>query len=189
MSMPVILAVLLASAAVAQPGRSELEVSLGGGAWVPTGSDFEGTLSAGPQFTTGLMIPMFHGDCITLRTGFRSAGADSSAWDGVSCIPLELGYRAYPLFRRYAGPRGLEPFVGGMAGGFLAWDSPADGDVESASSGGFMLSAELGARIRLGEAAFLEVTVCPEWMPAGKELAGEDDLSGLTVGAALSFLP
>lgn len=189
MSRPLILAVLLASVPAAQPGRSELEMSLGGGAWVPTGIGFEGTLSAGPQFSAGLMIPMFHGDCITLKTGYRSAGADSSAWDGVACVPLELGYRFYPLYRRYAGPRGLEPFVGGMAGGFLAWDSPADGDAEGVSSGGFMLSAELGARIRLGEAAFLEVAVCPEWMPAGRELAGEDDLSGITVGAALSFLP
>jgi hypothetical protein len=167
--------------------RDDLELVLGAGAWIPTGSDFETTLTAGPAFTVGLQIPMFEQNCIFLRSGYRSAGSDSSAWDGVSCIPFELGYRAYPLYRKYAGPRGLEPFIGISAGGFLAWDSPAEGD--GTSAGGGRIAAELGARIRVGEDTFVDIVFAPELMPLGKDLAAEDDLSGMTVGAMLSFVP
>jgi hypothetical protein len=33
------------------------------------------------------------------------------------------------------------------------------------------------------------VLLRPEWMPCGKELAGEDDLSGLSAGVLLHFAP
>jgi hypothetical protein len=178
---------LLVSALGLASDREDLELILGGGVWVPTGSDFETSLTVGPALVVGLQIPMFEQNCIFLRSGYRAAGSDSAAWNGVSCVPFELGYRAYPLYRRFAGPRGLEPFVGVSAGGFLAWDSPSEG--EGTSSGGGRLAAELGARIRLGEASYLDVFFAPEWMPLGKDLAGEDDLSGMTVGALLSFVP
>jgi hypothetical protein len=190
MSRCLVPAVVLAicGMAAAQPGRGDLEFTLGGGAWIPTGTDFESSLTAGPAITAGLLIPMFQSDCILLRTGYMSAGSDSSAWDGVSVIPVELGYRTYPLYRPYAGPRGLEPFLGASAGGFIAWDSPSDGE-DGTSTGGAMLALELGARVRLGTGSYLDVFVRPEWLPSGTDLAGEDDLSGLAVGASISFLP
>jgi len=179
--------VLLLPALCPASGRGDLEIVLGGGAWVPTGSDFGTSLTAGPAVAAGLQIPMFEQNCIFLRTGYRSAGSDSAAWDGVACIPFELGYRAYPLYRRYAGPRGLEPFAGLAAGGFVAWDSPVVGDRTTA--GGVMISAELGARIRVGEETYFDFFFSPEWLPLGRDLAGEGDLSGLTVGGLLSFVP
>jgi len=183
-----LLLVLAAAASVSgATDRSDLELVFGAGAWVPTGSDFETTLSAGPAIVAGLQIPMFEQDCIFLRSGYRHAASDNEAWDGVSCVPFELGYRAYPLYRRFAGPRGLEPFVGLSAGGFVAWDSPVEGDGRTA--GGGRLAAELGARIRVGGTSYVDVFFAPEWMPLGKDLAGEDDLSGLSVGALLSFVP
>jgi hypothetical protein len=30
----------------------------------------------------------------------------------------------YPFYRRYAGPRGIEPLLGIYGGGMLLWDSP-----------------------------------------------------------------
>ncbi len=180
---------ILAALSFADPGRGDLELGFGGGAWIPTGSDFETALSAGPMFEAALQIPMELSSCIWLRTGYRSASPDSPAWDGVACIPLQIGYRSYPFYHRYAGQRGLEPFVGIGAGGFVAWDEPADGDEDGVSSGGGIVSIELGTRIRLGEATFMDVVLRPEWMPCGKELAGEDDLSGLSAVAVLHFTP
>lgn len=171
------------------PGRGDLEPGFGGGVWVPTGADFETSLSSGPLFEASLQIPMELGSCIWLRAGYRSASSDSPAWEGVSCVPLQIGYRIYPLYRRYAGPRGLEPFVGLGAGGFVAWDEPADDGADGVSSGGGMLSLELGTRVRLGERTSMDVLLRPEWMPCGKELAGEDDLSGLSAGVLLHFAP
>jgi hypothetical protein len=167
--------------------RGDLEFTVGAGAWIPTGSDFETSLSAGPAVVAGLQIPMFEQNCIFLRTGYRSAGCDSAAWSGVSMIPFELGYRAYPFYHRYAGTRGLEPFLGASLGGYVAWDSPEEGD--GTSAGGFKLSAELGARIPIGRATYLDIFFEPEWMPLGKDLAGEDNLSGMAVGALLTFTP
>ena len=180
---------LLAALLSASPDRGDLEVGFGGGAWVPTGTDFETGLSSGPMFEAALQIPMELGSCIWLRTGYRSASTDSAAWDGISCIPLQVGYRMYPLYLRYAGQRGLEPIVGFGAGGFVAWDEPANDDGDGVSSGGGIVCIELGTRIRLGDATFMDVILRPEWMPCGRELAGEEDLSGLSAVAVLHFTP
>lgn len=184
---PILVAVLLLPAICLASERGDLEFTVGAGAWIPTGTDFESTLSTGPAVVAGLQIPMFEQNCIFLRSGYRSAGSDSSAWSGVSCIPFELGYRAYPFYHRYAGTRGLEPFIGASLGGFVAWDSPEEGD--GTSAGGFRLAAELGARIPVGERVYVDIFFTPEWMTLGKDLAGEDDLSGMAVGALLSFVP
>jgi len=176
---------LLALAASA--GRGDLEATAGGGVWIPTGAGFETALTAGPALELGLLIPMELDHCIWLRGGYRSAGSDSSAWSGAGCIPLQIGYRVYPFYQRYAGARGLEPFAGLGAGGFVAWDEPGGAGPDAVTTGGGMISLELGARVRLGGETWLDFMVRPEYMPAGRELAGEDDLSGLTVAASVSF--
>ncbi len=180
---------LLILAAVATAGRGDLEAAFGAGAWVPTGSEFETGLSAGPLVEAALLVPMELGGCIWIRSGYRTASSDEEGWDGVSCVPLQIGWRSYPLYRRYAGPRGIEPFAGIGAGGFVAWDDPSSDSVEGSSTGGGMISLELGARIRLGRDTYMDVAFRPEWMPSGRDLAGGEDLSGLSAGVTVAFTP
>jgi len=184
----VIIAVLVAAAATASD-RGSLDFSFGGGAWIPGLIDSDSELQAGPGIALSIEIPMEMGDIIFLKTGYRLASSDRDGWDAVNAIPLVFGYRSYPFYRPYAGPRGLEPFVGAYAGGLLAWDSAESDSLETSTTGGGVIGLELGARLKLSDQTFLDLIVSPEWIPMGGALAGEEkkDLSGLTIFAGIVF--
>jgi hypothetical protein len=179
---------LLAAGAWASD-RGSLDIAAGGGAWIPGLVAEDSELSAGPGFVLGFETPMDQGNCIVLRTGYRMAGSDREGWSGLSAVPLTVGYRIFPFYRPYAGPRGLEPLMGVFGGGLLAWDSADDDALETTTTGGGLIGVELGARMKVGEDRFLDLVVRPEYAPTGSRLAGEDDkdLSGLSFGAALIF--
>jgi hypothetical protein len=180
------LALLTALAAGSE--RSELEVSIGGGVWMPSLFDSDADLSPGPAFAVSLQIPPSLGNCFIIEVGYLTAGSDNADFSGVSGVPLTVGYRMYPFYRRYAGPRGIEPLIGIFGGGMLLWDSP-EGNQEKTSTGAGIIGAEIGARIHLSESASIDITVSPEWVSAGSALAGENgkDLSGLEVTASVAF--
>jgi len=150
----VIIAVLVAAAATASD-RGSLDFSFGGGAWIPGLIDSDSELQAGPGIALSIEIPMEMGDIIFLKTGYRLASSDRDGWDSVNAIPLVFGYRSYPFYRPYAGPRGLEPFVGAYAGGLLAWDSAESDSLETSTTGGGVIGLELGARLKLSDQTFL----------------------------------
>ena len=183
----VLLLAALVSVAAAED-RGELEFTVGGGVWMPALFQSGTQLSPGPAAMVSLQIPPSLGNCFIISAGYLSAGSDNEDWDGISGIPLTVGYRSYPFYRTYAGPRGIEPFLGIYGGGVLLWDSPA-GDLEKTSTGAAVIGAELGTRVLLGETISLDLTVSPERVPAGSALAGEDseDLSGLKITASLVF--
>ena len=184
----IIVLLLAFSLTAAASERSSLEVSVGGGAWMPALFDSGSQLSPGPAFAVSLQIPPSLGNCFIISAGYASAGTDRSGFGGISGIPLTVGYRLYPFFRRYAGPRGIEPLIGVYGGGMLLWDDP-EGSGEKTSTGAGVIGAELGARVHVSENVSLDISVSPEWVPAGSALAGEsgEDLSGLQVRASVVF--
>jgi len=181
-----LLVALLVGVVVASE-RGELDIAVGGGAWIPGLIAEDTELSAGPGFVFGLETPMDQGNFILLRTGYRMAGTNREGWSGANAIPLTIGYRIFPFYRPFAGSRGLEPLLGFFAGGMVAWDSADDDNLETTTTGGGLIGVELGARVRLSEERFLDIVVRPEYAPMGSALAGEEDkdLSGLSLGAML----
>ena len=168
--------------------RDELQVSVGAGAWMPSLYNDVTDLTPGPAASVSLQIPPGLGNCFLISTGYISAGCDRETWSGLSGIPLTVGWRLYPFYRRHAGPRGIEPLIGAYGGGVLLWDSPS-GDQEGTTTGAGVIGAEVGARIAAGPSISVDITVRPEWMPAGSPLSGEGDkdLSGLQVLASVVF--
>lgn len=183
-----ILFIVLLCALVAASERSELEMSLGAGVWMPSLFDSDTQLNPGPAFMVSLQIPPSLGNCFIIETGYLSATSDRDNWKGVAGIPLTIGFRTYPYFRKYAGPRGIEPLLGIYGGGILLWDRP-DGNQDSKKTGAAVIGAEIGARIMLGGSTFLDLVVSPEWVPAGSALAGDSnkDFSGLKILASIVF--
>lgn len=184
----VIIVLLALSLTAAASERSSLEFSVGGGAWMPALFDSGSQLSPGPCFAVSLQIPPSLGDCFIISAGYASAGSDRAGFGGITGIPLTVGYRLYPFFRRYAGPRGIEPLLGVYGGGMLLWDDP-DGNGDKTNTGAGVIGAELGARVHMSETVSLDISVSPEWVPAGSALAGEssEDLSGLQIRASVVF--
>lgn len=168
--------------------RNELEMSFGAGVWMPALFDSDTQLNPGPAFMFSLQIPPSLGNCFIIETGYLSVTSERDNWNGVTGIPLTIGFRTYPFFRKYAGPRGIEPLLGVYGGGILLWDRP-DGNQDSNKTGAAVIGAEIGARIILGESISLDLVVSPEWVPAGSALAGESnkDLSGLKILASIVF--
>lgn len=183
-----ILILALLCALVAASERSELEMSFGVGVWMPSLFDSDTQLNPGPAFMVSLQIPPSLGSCFIIETGYLSATSDRDSWKGVAGIPLTVGYRTYPFYKQYAGPRGIEPLLGIYGGGILLWDRP-DGNQDGRNTGAAVIGAEIGTRIMLGESTFLDLVVSPEWVPAGSALAGESekDLSGLKILASIVF--
>ncbi len=178
----------LALVALAEEERGDLQFSLGGGMWMPALFDEDSQLSPGPAFSASLQIPPSLGNCFIIETGYLMAGSDRETWDGISGIPLTIGWRYYPFYRRYAGPRGIEPLLGLYGGGMLLWDSPT-GVQEKTSTGAGVIGAEIGARIFLSGSTSIDIVVKPEWIPTGSSLAGQGnkDLSGIRVFASVVF--
>ena len=185
--VPLLALLALAPAALAGASRQAVELTVGGGAWVPTGMDFDTSLETGPAFRAGVQIPMSLGNVIYLHTGYMSAGSGSAGSDGVSCVPAVLGYRLFPLYRRYAGPRALEPFLGVSGGGMIVWDSSEQG--AGTTTGGGLGGVELGARLGLGSGSFVDFCFGFDYARAGGKVAGENDLSGFRILAMLSLSP
>ncbi|MEN8208496.1 MAG: hypothetical protein ABFR50_04510 [Candidatus Fermentibacteria bacterium] len=180
------LALLTALAAASE--RSDLEVSIGGGVWMPSLFDSDAGLTPGPAIAVSLQIPPSLGNCFIIEASYLSAGTDNENWGAVTGIPLTVGYRIYPFYRRYAGPRGIEPLLGIYGGGMILWDSP-EADQDKTSTGAGIIGAELGMRINAGESTSIDIVVTPEWIGAGSALAGETgkDLSGLQITASIAF--
>lgn len=187
MKASILFVVFLCAFALASE-RSELEVTIGGGVWIPSIFHSETQLTPGPLFMATLQIPPSLGNCFIIGTGYMSVESDRENWNRISGIPLLVGYRIYPLFRRYAGPRGIEPFLGVYGGGMLLWDSP-EGNQDKTKTGSAVIGAEFGARIVLGSSTCFDLAISPEWAPAGSALAGESnkDLSGLKILASIVF--
>jgi hypothetical protein len=180
--------VLLVVLSVSAEDRGELQVSVGAGAWMPSLFNEGSELTPGPAFSVSLQIPPSLGTCFLISAGYLSAGCDRETWDGISGIPLTVGWRLYPFYRKFAGPRGIEPLLGVYGGGALLWDSPS-GSQEGTSTGAGIIGAEVGARIAVGGSTAVDLTVSPEWVPAGSSMAGEGDrdLSGLKILASIVF--
>ena len=187
MKTAIIFLVLLTTLSFASD-RSDLEVSIGGGVWMPALFDSDAKLTPGPAIVVSLQIPPSLGNCFIIEAGYVSAGSDNANFNGISGIPLTVGYRMYPLYRRFAGPRGIEPLLGIFGGGMLLWDSP-EGTQDKTSTGAAIIGVELGARIHMGESTSIDIVVTPEWVSAGSVLAGEGgkDLSGLELTASIAF--
>lgn len=186
MKAAVLLIIALAAVSMAED-RGSLEFSLGGGVWMPALLESDARLNPGPAVLASLQIPPSLGNVFIIQTGYLSASSDRNAYDGIAGIPLTVGYRIYPMYRRFAGPRGIEPLLGIYGGGMLLWDSP-DGDLESTSTGAGVIGAEVGARVSLGESASLDLVVSPEWVGTGSSLAGEGkDLTGLRLYMSVAF--
>jgi hypothetical protein len=168
--------------------RSSLDVSAGAGLWVPGSLSEDTELSVGPALVLGLETPMGQSNCITIRTGYMTAGSDRPGYCGVNAVPLTIGYRTFPLLRPFAGPRGLEPFLGINGGGVVAWDSTED-DVETTTTGGGVMGVELGARVLVSSGTFVDLTISGDYVPLGSKLAGEENsqMAWLKVAATLVF--
>jgi len=179
---------VLLTALSAASERSDLEFSIGGGIWLPSLLDSDAGLSPGPAVAVSLQIPPSLGSCFIIEAGYLSAGTDNDNWGAASGIPLTIGYRMYPFYKTFAGPRGIEPLLGIYGGGMLLWDSP-EGNQDKTSTGAGIIGAELGVRVRLGESTSIDLVVTPEWVYAGSALAGGTgkDLSGLQITASIVF--
>ncbi len=194
--MKKVLFVVLVIAAVAaaqevDPPRDSMDFFFGYAAWLPGLLNEDNQMEVGSAFLVGAETPMAQGDQFRLAIGGGFCNSDNIQYDGITSVMLNLGYRNYPFYRPYAGARGLEPFIGVVGGGIVVWDSVADGvvAVDSKSTGGAMLGAELGARVKMNEEMFFDITLIGEWVPIGAELAGEaeKDLSGIRIQGSLIF--
>lgn len=188
------LMLILTVVAVAQevdPPRDSMDFFFGFGAWLPGLLNEDNQMEVGPLFFAGAETPMAQGDQFRLSVGAGTCGSGDVQFDGVTAVMLNLGYRNYPFYKPYAGARGLEPFIGVTGGGILVWDSVADdvAGLESTSTGGAMLGAEIGARVKFDEEMFFDLSLAGEWVPTGAELAGESekDLSGIRIQGSLIF--
>ena len=190
-----VLMMLIAAVAVAQqvdPPRDSMDFFAGAGAWMPGLLNDGNQLEVGTTFMVGAETPMAQGDQFRLAVGGGMCNSDREHFDGITSVMLNLSYRSYPFYRPYAGARGLEPFFGITAGGIVAWDSVADtfsNTEESTSTGGAVLGVELGARVKMKEDMFFDITLAGDWVPIGGELAGETekDLSGIRIQGSLVF--
>lgn len=190
-----LLLLIVAAVSAAQevdPPRDSMDFFVGAGAWMPGLINDGNKVQVGPVFMVGAETPMAQGNQFRLAIGGGFCNSDREHFDGITAIMLNLGFRNYPLYRPYAGARGLEPFIGFTAGGIVVWDSVADtfsNTEESTSTGGAMIGAELGARIKVNENTFFDITLAGDWVPVGSELAGEEekDLSGLRISGSLVF--
>ena len=195
MSKVFILLLIVSAVSVAQevdPPRDSMDFFIGAGAWMPGLLNDNNELSVGSTFQVGAETPMAQGDQFRLAIGGGMCGSDREQYDGITSVMLSLGYRSYPFYRPYAGARGLEPFFGINAGGIVVWDSVADtfsNSEESTSTGGAMLGVEAGARVKINENTFFDITLGGDWVPIGGELAGESekDLSGVRIQGSLIF--
>ncbi|MEA3266983.1 MAG: hypothetical protein U9P42_08580 [Candidatus Fermentibacteria bacterium] len=184
---------LVASFAAAQeidPPRDSMDFFFGAGAWMPGLLNDDNQLEVGSVFMGGVETPMAQGDQFRLAIGGGMCNSDRENFDGITAIMLNLGYRNYPFYRPYAGARGLEPFFGVTAGGIVAWDSVEEtvsGNEESSSTGGAMAGIELGARMKISEGTFFDITLGGDWVPIGGDVAGEEDLSGIRIQGSLVF--
>lgn len=174
-----------------EPPRDSMDFFAGYGAWLPGLLNDGNQLSVGSSIILGIETPMFQSDQFRLSAGPAFCGSDREHFDGITAIMLNVGYRKYPFFRPYAGSRALEPFIGFTGGGIIVWDSIADTyeQGESKSTGGAMLGAELGTRVKVGESMFFDLTLAGEWVPIGSAVAGETDkdLSGIRIQGSLVF--
>jgi len=187
----ILVIVAVAAAQEVDPPRDSMDFFFGYGAWLPGLLNEDNQMEVGSVFLIGAETPMAQGDQFRLSAGGGFCNSDNIQYDGITSIMLSLGYRKYPFYRPYAGARGLEPFIGVTAGGIVVWDSVADDVtvVDSKSTGGAMLGAEMGARIKIDEDMFFDITVAGDWAPIGAELAGETekDLSGIRIQGSLIF--
>lgn len=170
----------LAAAALFAGGhgdRASLGFSAGAGVITPWlfSEDTQAGTGFGGMF--GVETPMNQGNQFALKAGFFTAGTDNGAFSSVAFAPLTLSYRMYPFYRRFAGPRGIEPLIGIHAGGVLAWDS-AEGEGESTTTGGGIVGAELGARIPFGWSNYFELSAIADFIPLGASIAGEEKECG-----------
>jgi hypothetical protein len=181
----------LAAAQEVNPPRDSMDFFVGGGAWLPGIFNEGNQLSVGGLFTAGIETPMFQSHQFRLSAGPGYCSSNNDSYDGITAVMLSAGYRKYPFFRPYAGSRAIEPFIGVSGGGIVVWDSVSDdhADVESRSTGGAMIGAELGTRVKLGESTFFDLAITGEWVPVGGQLAGEaeKDLSGIRILGSLVF--
>ncbi|MCD4708091.1 MAG: hypothetical protein K8S62_10180 [Candidatus Sabulitectum sp.] len=186
-----LLVVAVAAAQEVDPPRDSMDFFLGYGAWLPGLLNDDNKLEVGSAFLVGAETPMSQGDQFRLSIGGGFCNSDREYFDGITSVMLNLSYRNYPFYRPYAGARGLEPFIGFIGGGIVAWDSVEEDyeGVDSKSTGGAMLGAELGARVKMSEDMFFDITLTGEWVPIGAELAGEEekDLSGIRIQGSLVF--
>lgn len=189
-----VLLLLVAAVAAAQevdPPRDSMDFFIGAGAWLPGLLNDDNQLEVGSAFLVGAETPMSQGDQFRLSIGGALCNSDREQYERITSVLLNLSYRNYPFYRPYAGARGLEPFAGFSAGGIVVWDSIADDAVgiDSKSTGGAMIGVELGARAKVNEDTFFDITLAGDWIPIGSELAGEEgkDLSGIRIQASLIF--
>jgi hypothetical protein len=184
-----VLLVIVVATSVYASERGSLDFGFGGGGWLPGLTESDSELEAGPAISLSLEIPMDQGNIIFLRSGYRTVNTDRVGYESVSAVPLLIGYRTYPFYKPYAGSRGLEPLIGAYGGGMLTWDSVVDDTLETTTTGAGVLGLELGARVKVSENAAVDVVICPEWVPFGGEVAGEEKqaLSGLVIYAGVIF--
>ncbi len=189
-----VLLLLVAAVAAAQevdPPRDSMDFFIGAGAWLPGLLNNDNQLEVGSAFLVGAETPMSQGDQFRLSIGGGLCNSDREQYEKITSVMLNLSYRKYPFYRPYAGARGLEPFIGFTGGGIVVWDSVDDDyeNVDSKSTGGAMIGAELGARVKMSEDMFFDITLTGEWVPIGSELAGEadSDLSGIRIQGSLIF--
>ncbi|MCK5842844.1 MAG: hypothetical protein KAH31_11780 [Candidatus Sabulitectum sp.] len=185
-----LIAASFAAAQEIDPPRDSMDFFFGAGAWLPGLLNDDNQLEVGSVFMGGIETPMAQGDQFRLSIGGGMCNSDREHFSGITSIMLNLSYRDYPFYRPYAGARGLEPFVGFTAGGIVVWDSVEEtvsSSEESSSTGGAMIGFELGARMKINEGTFFDITLGGDWVPIGGDVAGEEDLSGIRIQGSLVF--
>jgi len=117
----------------------------------------------------------------------------SSSYSALNIASLRIGTRSYPGFNRYSGARGMEPFIGIIAGGSLGWDSvesqTPDTTVEQTTTIGGSVAVELGLRFKLNGDHYLDLSLNPSIEFFSEELAGESVLGSVGLLLAYAYLP
>jgi hypothetical protein len=195
--MKTVFVLLLTVAAVAaaqevDPPRDSMNFFFGAGVWMPGLMNDDNQIEVGPVFAVGAETPMSQGNQFRFSAGYGRCSSGNAHFDGITSVMLNIAYREYPFYRPYAGARGLEPFYGFSAGGIVGWDSVADDfsdTEESTSTGGAIVGVHAGARLKVNENTFFDITIGGDWVPIGGNLAGETekDLSGLKIQGSLVF--